>query len=184
MNLTLCSRSCLTPVLTNTKSRRGRDQRGAAMVEAPFAIIVILAIGMGAFWVGNIVTRFHQLEDAAHAGARYGSRAYAAPDTGARRRTVAQITNFTATAADPLTNVTVAVKCGTDPNALTACPNPEVMPPGTYLEVTASAPVAASDPVIGLGRSVNGVLGVLLPGDPNPFPESITATESSVAVIE
>ena len=163
------------------------DERGTAMIEAPFAIIVILAIGMGAFWVGNIVTRYHQLEDAAHAGARYGSRAYAAPNTGARRRTAAEIANFTTKAADPLQTVSVTVKCGTDPNALATCAppsGPETFPPGTYLEVTASAPVASNDPILGLGRSINGLLDAMLPGSPSPFPQSITATESSVAVIE
>ena len=164
-----------------------RTERGTAMIEAPFAIIVILAIGMGAFWVGNIVTRYHQLEDAAHAGARYGSRAYAAPDHGGRRRTAADIVAFTTAAAAPLANVGVTVKCGTDPNALTPCAppsGPETYPPGTYLEVTASAPVASNDPIIGLGRSINGLLDAMLPGSPSPFPQTITATESSVAVIE
>lgn len=161
-----------------------RTERGTAMIEAPFAIIVILAIGMGAFWVGNIVSRYQQLEEAVHAGARYGSRAYAAPNTGARRRTNPEITAFTTNAADPLSTVAVAVQCGTDPNALAPCSNPETYPPGTYLEVTASAPVASNDPILGLGRSINGLLDVMLPGSPSPFPESITATESSVAVIE
>jgi Flp pilus assembly protein TadG len=167
-----------------TRLNLRRDERGAALVEAPFAIVILLVFGMGAFWIGNVVTRYHELEDAVHAGSRYGSRAFAAPDTGARRRTAAQITAFTTSAAEPLTTVNVSVKCGTDPNALSACPNPEVMPPGTYLEVSASAPVATNDPVLALGRSINGLLSTIVPGSPRPFPQTITASESSVAVIE
>lgn len=170
--------------MSSARRNLRRSERGAALVEAPFAIVILLVLGMGAFWIGNIVTRYHELEDAVHAGARYGSRAYAAPDKVGRRRSTPDIVDFTKQAAEPLTTVNVSVNCGTDPNALTACPNPEVMPPGTYLEVSASAPVATNDPVLALGRSINGLLSTIVPGSPRPFPQTITASESSVAVIE
>ena len=179
-------RHCASSNPTASDRQRASHESGAALIEMPFAIIVLLFLGMGAFWVGNIVTRYHELEDAVHAGARYGGRAYAHPSHNGRRRTVAEITTFTKAAAEPLDahTMTVTVRCGTDPDAVGLCPNPEAMPPGTYLEVSASAPVAPDDPVLELGRSINGLLGLLLPGNPQPFPQSITAAESSVAVIE
>ena len=176
-----------SPTASDRQGASHERERGTSMVETPVAILMLLVLGMGAFWVGNIVTRFHELEDAVHAGARYASRAYAHPDHSGRRRTEPEIVNFTKDAAEPLdrNTMTVTVKCGTDPNGMGPCVGgPQAYPPGTYIEVSASAPVATTDPVLELGRTVNSLIGLLVPGSPEPFPQSITASESSVAVIE
>lgn len=173
-----------------SRSRRGthrrRDERGSAMVEAPAAIIVILSIGMGAFFIGNLVLRYHQLEEAVASGARYGARAQLVPGAGAaRRRTAAEITAFTQQAAKPLGAVTVEITCGDDLATLDSqppCANPELFPSGRYLQVRASTVVASNDPVMAIARSVNGLLNAIGAGE--PFPPNVTVTDSSVALIE
>ena len=73
----------------STRKLRMRGQSGNAMIETPFAIVVMLVFGLGAFWIGNLTVRYHQLEEAVHSGARYGARAYYAPGQGANRRRTA-----------------------------------------------------------------------------------------------
>lgn len=166
-------------------TRRG-DERGSAMVEAPAAIIVILSIGMGAFFIGNLVLRYHQLEEAVSSGARYGARAQHIPGGGpARRRTAAEIAAFTQQAAAPLGSVTVEITCGDDLATLAAqppCANPELFPSGRYLQVRATTVVASNDPVMAIARSVNRLFDAIGAGE--PFPPNVTVTDSSVALIE
>lgn len=178
----------MSALVGSTCSRRSRDERGASLVEAPFAVALVLAIGLGAFWIGNIVVRYHQLDKAIEAGARYGARAEFAPGDGAnRRRSGEQVVNQIVQAAAPVvvdpTAVTVECSASTE-GPWSAC-NPNdatVARPGTYLKVRASAVVADDDPVMALARSVNGALSILGAGD--ALPETVTLTDASVALIE
>jgi hypothetical protein len=173
--------------------RRFRGERGTALVEAPFAICILLAIGFGAFWIGNIVLRYHQLEEAVRAGSRYGARTYFAPDgAGQRRRTAAQITDFTTQAASPIV-ATIEIRCGktltessvSGDGGLAPCSDPQdqsAHPAGSYLQVRATATVSQNDPVMELSRSVNTLFSLL--GAGKPLPEAITLSDSSVATVE
>ncbi len=171
---------------TSRISRVERAERGSALVEAPFAIIIILVLGLGAFFIGNIVLRYHQLEEAVGSSARYGARAQTIPGAGAgRRRSAAEITAFAQQAAQPLAGVTVEIKCGTDLATLAAqpaCANPEAEPAGRYLQIRASSVVASNDPVMAIARSVNSLFGAV--GLGRPFPPNLLVTDSSVALIE
>lgn len=171
-------------------SPRLRGQGGTALVEAPVAICILLGISFAAFFIGNLVLRYHQLEEAVRAGSRYGARSYFAPDgSGQRRRTAQQINDFTVAAASPVVP-TVQIRCGatlteSGPGALNACPNPEnqsAHPAGSYLQVRATATVAQDDPIMALARSVNGLFRAI--GAGNPLPNSITLSDSSVAIVE
>ena len=163
-----------------------RDERGSTIVEAPAAICVILALGLGAFFIGNLVLRYHQLEEAVGAGARYGARAAAAPGGGAdRRRTAAEITAYVQDGADPLSSVTVSIKCGDNLATLDSqpeCANPEFQPAGRYIQVRASSVAAQDDPVMALARTVNSLFGAVGAGE--PFPSTVTVTDASVAIVE
>jgi Flp pilus assembly protein TadG len=176
-----------------TRPHRPRDERGTALLESPFAIITLLAIGLGVFWVGNIVLRYHQLEEAVRAGSRYGARTYFAPGgNGQRRRTSAQITTFTSNAARPIV-VTVEIRCGTTlvdsaapgDGGLTVCSDPEnqaAHPAGSFLQVRATATVSRNDPIMGLARSVNALFSLMFAG--KPLPDAVTVSDSSVATVE
>lgn len=173
--------------MTRTIVRRWRrTEQGAALVEAPAAIVVILAIGMGAFFIGNLVLRYHQLEEAVGAGARYAARAATVPGGGAeRRRTAAEIETYVQFAAEPLAGVDVQLRCGDDLATLDAqpdCTNPELLAPGRYVQVRASSVVAADDPVMAIARTVNSLFRVIGAGE--PFPPSATVTDASVALVE
>lgn len=165
---------------------RTRDQRGAAMIEAPAAIVVILGIGLGAFFIGNLVLRYHQLEEAVATGARFAARASTVPGAGAeRRRTAEEIVTYVELAAEPLAGVTVSIRCGADLATLDAqpeCTNPEAQPPGRYIQIRASSVVAEDDPVMAVARSVNALFGAIGAGE--PFPPSATVTDASVALVE
>ena len=172
--------------MTAHVKRNDRDERGSTIVEAPAAICVILALGLGAFFIGNLVLRYHQLEEAVGAGARYGARATAVPGGGAeRRRSAAEITAFVQDAADPLAGVSVSIKCGDDLATLDAqpeCANPESQPAGRYIQVRASTVAAEDDPVMALARTVNSLFGAVGAGE--PFPSTVTVTDASVAIVE
>ena len=170
-----------------------RGQGGNAMIETPVAIVVMMVFGLGAFWIGNLVVRYHQLEEAVHAGARYGARAYYAPGQGAnRRRTANDIVTYTTTAAQPVSTsnpsqvqFTVGIKCGSSLATLDAqpsCANPENQSSGSYIQVRASAVVAKDDPIMAVGRSVNALFSTF--GLGTPFPNQVTVTDSSVAIVE
>jgi Flp pilus assembly protein TadG len=173
--------------------RRLRGERGTALVETPFAICIMLGIGFGAFWVGNIVLRYHQLEEAVRSGSRFGARAYFAPDgQGQRRRTAQQINDFTVQAASPIV-ATIEIRCGqtltesTSPgdNGLAVCADPQdqtTHPAGSYLQVRATATVSQNDPIMELARSVNTLFRLIRVGD--VLPNSITLSDSSVATVE
>ena len=175
------------PAMSSRRTRH--SQRGNAMIETPVAIVVMMIFGLGAFWVGNLTLRYHQLEEAVHSGARYAARAYYAPGSGsARRRTANDIVTFTTRAAQPVSSdpsFTVEIKCGADLATLDAqpqCLNPELQPTGTYIQVRASAVVAKTDPIMALGRSVNAVFSTI--GVGSPLPDQVTVTDSSVAIVE
>jgi Flp pilus assembly protein TadG len=178
-------------------TRTTRNQRGNAMIETPVAIVVMMVFGLGTFWVGNLVVRYHQLEEAVHSGARYAARASYAPNDGAnRRRTAVQIANYVRTAAQPVSSTdpskfTVDIRCSSTLAALdtpaSECnggsePDPSNQASGTYIQVRASAVVAKDDPIMALGRSVNALFSTVHLG--SPFPDQVTVTDSSVAIVE
>jgi hypothetical protein len=162
------------------------------MIETPVAIVTLLVFGLGAFWIGNLVVRYHQLEEAVHSGARYGARAYYAPGDGAnRRRTAGQIRTFVQTAAQPVAGVTVQIRCSSTRAALdspaSSCnggaePDPSNQAAGTYIQVRSSAVVASDDPIMAVGRSVNSLFSTF--GLGTPFPNQVTVTDASVAIVE
>ena len=181
------------------KAARLRSQRGNAMIETPVAIVVMMVLGLGAFWVGNLVVRYHQLEEAVHSGARYGARTYYAAGQGAsRRRTANDIVTYTTTAAQPVStsdpqNVqfSVRIRCSSSLDTLDTPASdcnggselhPEDQLAGTYIQVRSSAVVAKDDPIMAVGRSVNALFSTF--GLGSPFPDQVTVTDSSVAIVE
>ena len=172
-----------------TATRSNRDERGAALVEAPLALVMILSLALGALWLGNVVVRYYQVDKAVEAGARYGSRAEFAPGDGPiRRRERTQVVAQVQQAGAPVSidANAVSVQCANT----TAGPwfdcNPRdttVARPGTYLKVGATATVAHDDPIMATARSVNA-LTRLFGAETGPFPDSLTLTDSSVALIE
>jgi hypothetical protein len=166
---------------------RRHSERGTALLEAPAAICILLTIGFSALFIGNLVLRYHQLEEAVRAGSRYGSRAYFAPNGGGqRRRTAQQISDFTVSSASPVV-ATVEIRCGSSLNGstMTVCGDPQdpsAHPPGSYLQVRATATVAQDDPIMALARSVNVLFRLIRVGD--VLPNSITLSDSAVATIE
>src|SRR5437867_1216671 len=111
--------------------RRGRDERGTVLIEAVVASVIILGVGLGGYWLASVVTRYHDLEEAVAAAARFGARneynpRYGTPSNpctnssgtnvcSTRRRTANEIVSYTTCAAhiDPVTTT-----APTDP-----CPN-------------------------------------------------------------
>ena len=41
-----------------------RDEQGAVLVEAAIAVIIILGVGLGGYWISSVVSRYHQVEEA------------------------------------------------------------------------------------------------------------------------
>jgi Flp pilus assembly protein TadG len=166
------------------------QERASALLEACVVLPVILAIGLGGFWTGNLTVRFFQLEKASQSATRYAARSETVPNGGAsRRRTAAEIRQFVVdTAANqkpPLAidgNTEVTISCGPAPASLTTCANPELQTTGNYIQVTVTKVVASNDPVMAFSRAVNGMLGIVHAGA--PLPSSVTVSEASVAIIE
>ena len=166
------------------------SERGSALIEGVVCMAVILAIGLGALWTGNIMLRYYQMEKAVQSAARYATRSESIPGQSSanRRRSATEISTFLANAvkngkpAISSSDVTIDIQCGTSPSSLSTCTNPESQPPGNFVQVKASLLVASSDPVMAFARSVNGLLGVLHVGA--PFPASVTVTNASVAMVE
>jgi Flp pilus assembly protein TadG len=169
---------------------RAIDECGSALLEACVVIPVILAIGLGAFWTGNLTVRYFQLEKASQAATRYAARSETVPGGGAsRRRTAAEIKQFVVdTAANQKPALTidgateVTITCGPTPSSLTTCANPESQPTGNYVQVKVTKVVASNDPVMAFSRAVNALLGIVHAGA--PLPSSVTVSEASVAIIE
>lgn len=170
-------------------ARRNNRERGAALVEAPLAIVLVLSMGLGALWIGNVVLRYFQLDKAVEAGVRYGSRAEFAPNDGAqRRRDRAQVVAEVRQAGAPVVieAADVTVECAAETaGPWTSCDprTASVARPGTFLKVRATAVVAHDDPVMGLARTANA-LTQFFGAEEGPFPPSLTLTDSSVALIE
>src|SRR5438309_5971671 len=90
-----------------------RDEKGAVLVEAAIAVIIILGVGLGGYWISAVVSRYHQVEEAVAAAARYGARneynpKYTSCANGVcstRRRTANEIVTYATCAAhlDPAT---------------------------------------------------------------------------------
>ena len=78
--------------------RRLRDERGAALVEAPFAIAIILLISMGVLTITQVAWNHLDLANTVRDASRYASRAEWDPSastvTPARYRTVGEIKDF------------------------------------------------------------------------------------------
>jgi len=166
------------------------NERGSALIEGAVCMAVILAIGLGALWTGNIMLRYYQLEKAVQSAARYATRSESIPGQSSanRRRSATEIATFLGNAAQngkpaiSPSDLTVEIQCGTSPSSLTTCTNPELQPPGNFVQVKASLVVASNDPVMAFARSVNGLLGVLHVGA--PLPASVTVSNASVAMVE
>ena len=201
-----------------------RDEQGAVLVEAAIAVIIILGVGLGGYWISSVVSRYHQIEEAVAAAARYGARNEYNPQFSScangvcstRRRTANEIVSYTTCAAhlDPKTthpcpnwpengadpdagSVAVQVFCAppapsggassvkVDDSAFTKCPLPEDRvhwPPGSYLKVKATLTMGGDNPIIALGRGINGIFSSL--GMGKPFPDQMHLTDASVAIIE
>lgn len=80
-----------------------KNERGAALVEAPLCIVIVLLLAMGILTVTQVVWTHMDLASAARDGARYGGRTEwdpsATPVTLERHRTIEQIKKFAAQAA-------------------------------------------------------------------------------------
>ena len=162
-------------------------ESGAAMVEAPIAIAVLLMLAFGAFWIANIGVRHHQLNEAVNAASRYGARSYYAPGGNVeRRRSIPEIKAFATKAAGPLADTIqpgdIEVFCGSDPGNLATCADSRAVGPGDFIEVRVTARVESDDPITSIARSVNGLLGSIGAGD--ALPERVRMTESSIAIVE
>ena len=84
---------------------------------------------------------------------------------------------------------TVQVRCSSTLAALDSpasdCATPgqlENQTAGSYLQVRASAVVAKDDPIMAVGRSVNSLFSTF--GLGKPFPNQVTVTDASVAIVE
>jgi len=205
------------------------------LVEAAIAVIIILGVGLGGYWISSVVSRYHQIEEAVAAAARYGARNEYNPQypstcangvCSTRRRTANEIVTYATCAAhlDPKTthpcpnwpengadpdagSVAVQVFCAppTPPgssakvndSAFTKCPLPDDptvskttygpedrvhWPPGSYLKVKATLTMGSDNPIIALGRGINGIFSSL--GMGKPFPDQMHLTDASVAIIE
>ena len=82
--------------------RRFHDDRGAAMVELPFAIGIILLIAMGVLTITQVAWAHLDLSNTVRDAARYGTRTEYDPSattiTSARHRTADEIAQFAARA--------------------------------------------------------------------------------------
>jgi Flp pilus assembly protein TadG len=80
-----------------------KNERGAAMVEAPLCIVIVLLLSMGILTLTQVVWTHMDLASAARDGARYAGRTEwdpsATPVTLERHRTIDQIKAFAAEAA-------------------------------------------------------------------------------------
>ena len=78
--------------------RRLRDDRGAALVEAPFAIAIVLLISMGVLTITQVAWNHLDLANSVRDVSRYASRAEWDPSattvSSARYRTVGEIKEF------------------------------------------------------------------------------------------
>src|SRR5437764_3798602 len=95
-----------------------RDEQGAVLVEAAIAVIIILGVGLGGYWISSVVSRYHQVEEAVAAAARYGARNEYNPQfscangvCSTRRRTANEIVTYATCAAH------------LDPSTTHPCPN-------------------------------------------------------------
>src|SRR5438552_15456750 len=82
--------------------RRQRGDQGSAIVEAPFAIIVIMLLAMGAITITQMIFVHLSLAHGVRAGVRYASRADYDPSTNtgsATRRNETDVRVYTAGAS-------------------------------------------------------------------------------------
>ena len=158
---------------------RVRDERGAALVETPLALAILLLLTLGVLTLVQAAWSHHQLADAVRDGARFAARADWAPDAavpGSRRRTEDEVQAWTAR---------VAAEVGLDPDEVTVTVRRrgtgEIVPlsaarPGD--ELVLRAETAVDGPAYGLMAGVANAAGAVFgarPFDPDGLPVSAEA---------
>jgi hypothetical protein len=83
------------------------------MVEAPFAILTVLFLAMGAIAFAQIMLSYQHLTGSTRAAARFAAKndydPTLSPATSSRRPSTAQVTSFTSLDASPLNLATIGV---------------------------------------------------------------------------
>src|SRR5260370_17065473 len=106
--------------------KRRRDERGASIVEAPFAIIAITFFAIGVVAFAQIMLSYQHLTGATRAAARYAAKndydPTKSPASAARRPGSVDVSSFATTAASPLslTKVTSYVTAASPPHTPTS----------------------------------------------------------------
>ena len=94
-------------------AKRGRSERGASIVEAPFAIITIVFFAIGVVAFAQIMLSYQHLTGATRAAARYAAKndydPTKSPASAARRPGSVDVSTFATTDAGPLTLTKVEV---------------------------------------------------------------------------
>ena len=154
---------------------RHRTERGAAIVELPFAVVAICILSLGFLALGQLFLDQQHLTAASRAAARYATKAEpdptVSPASSARRPSSAQVQTFAANAASPLPAGSVTVTLSPGDNALGR--------PGDQVTVTVGH--AETGGAYGLIASVVNGLGSLIGMKPSPAP---TLHASTTAVYE
>ena len=93
--------------------RTRRDERGASIVEAPFAIIAIVFFAIGVVAFAQIMLSYQHLTGATRAAARFAAKndydPTKSPASAARRPGSVDVSTFATTDANPLTLTKVDV---------------------------------------------------------------------------
>lgn len=164
-----------------------RNERGGAMVETPFAVVIMAFLAMGIVTLTQALYVHLQLASGVRAGARYASRTdydpAASPPSSSRRRSEQEVRAYTVEAtgadlsADALTCdprcVLVTVSSGgTLPNA----------PRGA--EVTVRAETVVDNALYDIGASFTNALAGLLGQGQLLDPAGISVSAEALAILE
>ena len=163
---------------------RWRDERGSALVETPASLAILLLIILGFLTLVQAAWTHHQLADAVRDGARYATRADWDPETtftGSRRRTEAEVQEWTAR---------VASKVGVDPDEVTVV----VRQKGTGQVISLAAARPGDEVVVRISSAVDGPAYGVMAGVANaagavfgarPFdPDGLPVSAEAVTYIE
>ncbi len=167
-------------------SRRLRGERGGALVETPFAVIVMAMLAIGVVTLTQALYIHLKLSSGVRAGARYAARTDYDPASASssRRRNEQQVRTYTVevTAADldddPLTCdprcVTVSVEGGSQTLATAVRGD----------EVTVRAATVVDNPLYDIGAALTNTLAGLLGQGPVLDPDGIGVEAESLAILE
>ena len=120
--------------------RQFKDSSGSALVEVALAAPLFLLMVAGAFEIGRVAHFAIEIQNAAHAGAVYGSQPNNVPGTGANDPATARITQAAQNDAPDLGNLTATPGTACVCETLTTGNTPTYSP--------SSGTVACSDPTI------------------------------------